>query len=145
MFMKRISSIALAYAVAALLATGGLMAQSPVGVWKTIDDETGEPKSFVQIFEWQGKVGGKITKLINPSEPNPKCTACDGSRKDQPIEGMVIIWGMSQDGDGYSGGQILNPKDGKIYTCKMKVEGNTLKVRGYIGPFFKTQTWHRVN
>ena len=118
---------------------------SPVGTWKTIDDETGKPKSFVQIYEYQGKYYGKVIKLINPSEPNPKCTKCPGQAKDKPIIGLNIMWGLSQDGNEYSGGQIMDPNNGKVYSAKIWVEGNTLKVRGYLGPFYRTQTWYRVN
>lgn len=125
--------------------TSGLMAASPVGTWKTIDDETGQAKSFVQIYEYQGKYYGKVIKLINPSEPDPKCTKCPGAAKDKPIVGLNIMWGLTEDGNEYSGGQIMDPKNGKVYTAKIWVEGNTLKVRGYIGPFYRTQTWYRVN
>ena len=98
-------------------ATTGVMA-SPVGTWKTIDDETGKPKSFVQIYEYQGKYYGKIVKLINPSEPNPKCTKCTGAYKDKPIQGMTIMWNLKKDGEEYSGGQILDPNNGKTYRIK---------------------------
>lgn len=125
-------------------ATTGVMA-SPVGTWKTIDDETGKAKSYVQVYEYQGKYYGKVVKLINPSEPNPKCDKCTGAYKDKPIVGMTIMWGLSKEGNEYSGGQILDPAKGKVYNCKIWVEGGALKVRGYIGPFFRTQTWYKVN
>lgn len=142
---KRVSSLfRVVCALFFFAATTGLMA-SPVGTWKTIDDETGQPKSFVQIYEYQGKYYGKVTKLINPSEPNPKCTKCPGQAKDKPIVGLNIMWGLSKDGNEYSGGQIMDPNNGKVYSAKIWVEGNTLKVRGYLGPFYRTQTWYRVN
>lgn len=121
---------------------------SAVGKWKTIDDETNEPKSIVKIFEKDGKYFGQIEELFRKpgEEPDPVCDKCpDGDpRKDQPIKGMVILQDLEKDGDKYSGGKILDPKDGKIYTCKMWVEDGNLKVRGYIAFFFKTQTWLRV-
>lgn len=122
---------------------------SIVGKWKTIDDETNEPKSIVQIFEKDGKYYGKIVKLFRkPGEdPNPVCDDCEAEddRKDQPIVGMEIIRDLEEDGDTYEDGTILDPKDGKIYDCKLWVEEGTLKVRGYIAFFFRTQTWHPVS
>jgi uncharacterized protein (DUF2147 family) len=121
---------------------------SIVGKWKTIDDKTNEPKSIVQIYEKDGKYFGQIKELFRkPGEdPDPVCDKCpDGDdRKDQPTKGMVIIKDLVQKGDKYEGGTILDPKEGKIYTCKLWVEGEKLMVRGYIAFFFRTQTWHRV-
>lgn len=121
---------------------------SIVGKWKTIDDKTNEPKSIVQIYEKDGKYFGRIEELFrNPGEdPDPVCDKCpDGDvRKDQPTKGMVIIKDLVQKGDTYEGGTILDPKEGKIYTCKLWVEQGELMVRGYIAFFFRTQTWHRV-
>jgi uncharacterized protein (DUF2147 family) len=121
---------------------------SIVGKWKTIDDKTNEPKSIVQIYEKDGKYFGQIKELFRkPGEdPDPVCDKCpDGDdRKDQPTKGMVIIKDLVQKGDKYEGGTILDPKEGKIYTCKLWVEEGKLMVRGYIAFFFRTQTWHRV-
>ncbi len=122
---------------------------SPAGVWKTIDDETGKPKSLVRITEENGVLTGKIDKLFRPADQdqNPKCTACDGARKDQPIIGMTILWGLKKDGNEYTGGEILDPAKGKTYKSKLtlKDNGSKLDVRGYIGaPMFgRTQTWVR--
>ena len=69
------------------------------GMWKTIDDETGKPKSIVKIFTDDGVVKGKILDLINPKEPDPKCDKCEGAKKDQPVKGMEIIWGMKKNDD----------------------------------------------
>jgi uncharacterized protein (DUF2147 family) len=115
---------------------------SPVGVWKTIDDESGKAKSHVKIYERDGKLYGKVTKLL--LRPGAKCDACEGDDKGKPIEGMVVVWGLKQDGDEWEGGKIFDPKKGKTYRCKMWIEGGKLKVRGYAGPFFRTQTWHRI-
>ncbi|VXB49827.1 DUF2147 domain-containing protein [Massilia sp. 9I] len=122
---------------------------SPAGVWKTIDDETGKPKSLVRITEENGVLTGKIDKLFRPADQdqNPKCTSCDGARKDQPIIGMTILWGLKKDGNEYTGGEILDPAKGKTYKSKLtlKDNGSKLDVRGYIGaPMFgRTQTWVR--
>ena len=122
---------------------------SPVGVWKTIDDETGKPKSLVRISEEGGALTCKIEKLFRPAgqDQNPKCTACEGARKDQPIIGMTILWGLKKDGNEYTGGEILDPAKGKTYRSKatLKDNGSKLEVRGYIGaPMFgRSQTWVR--
>lgn len=121
---------------------------SIVGKWKTIDDKTNEPKSIVEIYERDGKFYGTIVELFRkPGEdPDPVCDKCpkDDPRKDQPTKGMEIIKDLKQTGKEYTGGTILDPKEGKIYTCKLWVENGSLMVRGYIAFFFRTQTWHRV-
>jgi len=124
-------------------------AQTPiVGKWKTIDDETNEPKSIVEIFEKDGKYFGKIVKLFRkPGEdPNPICDECkeDDDRRNQPTLGMEIIRGLEEDGSKYADGTILDPANGKIYDCKLWVEKGNLQVRGYIAFFFRTQTWHKA-
>lgn len=121
-----------------------------VGVWKTIDDETGRPKSLVRISESNGELRGRIERLYRDAseDQNPKCASCEGPLKDQPIVGMTIITGMKKDGDAYTGGQILDPASGKVYKSRMSLSdgGRKLDVRGYVGvPMFgRTQTWVRV-
>jgi uncharacterized protein (DUF2147 family) len=140
-------------ATAAVLVSGSVFAQetSPIGLWKTIDDETGKPKALVRVSENGGEFTGKIEKLFRApdEEQNPKCTECEGSRKDQPIIGMTVLWNLRQEGDEYTGGQILDPANGKIYKSKMSLsgDGKELNVRGYFGvPMLgRTQTWIREN
>lgn len=123
---------------------------SPVGVWKTIDDKSGTPKSLIRINEVNGELRGTIEKLYREpgEEPNPTCGKCEGTLKDQPIIGMTILTGMKKDGDEYNGGQIIDPANGKSYKSKMSVVdgGKKLNVRGYIGvPMLgRTQTWERA-
>jgi len=146
--MRRLVTLSLA---ASALVAASAMAQdgTPIGVWKTIDDESGKPKSLVRISESNGELRGKIEKLFRePGEdPNPKCEKCEGALKDQPVIGMTIITGMKKDGSEYNGGQILDPNNGKVYKSKMTVVegGKKLDVRGYIGvPMLgRTQTWVR--
>jgi uncharacterized protein (DUF2147 family) len=135
---------------AALFATQCVFAQSsPVGLWKTIDDKTGKSKSLVRIIESAGEFQGKIEKLFRPAdqEQNPKCDLCDGANKDQPLIGMTILFGLKKDDDAYSGGKIIDPASGKVYSSKLKVTDSNkkLEVRGYIGmPMLgRTQTWMR--
>jgi uncharacterized protein (DUF2147 family) len=123
---------------------------SPVGLWKTIDDETGKPKSVLRITESNGEYKARIEKLFRqPSEEqNPKCDKCEDARKDQPIIGMTILTGMKQtEGLEYGGGQILDPHNGKVYKTRMSLEedGKKLNVRAYIGiPLLgRTQVWLR--
>lgn len=123
---------------------------SVVGTWKTIDDETGKAKSHVKIYKAKnGKYYGKIVKLLNrdKGDEDPSCDACpEGDyRHGQKIIGMKIVSGLEKSGDTFSGGTIIDPKSGKIYTCKIWPSGSDkLKVRGYLGPFYRTQTWHKV-
>ena len=119
-----------------------------VGRWKTIDDETGKAKSIVQIFSDAGEIKGKIVKLINPDPKRLNCTKCKGPRKNKPIVGMEILWGMKKKKDDeWKGGEILDPKNGKTYSCRLRLkdDGKKLEVRGYIGfsLFGRSQMWLR--
>jgi uncharacterized protein (DUF2147 family) len=122
---------------------------SPVGLWKTIDDNTGRPRGLVRIMEVNGEYQGKVEKIfIEPGEdPNPKCEKCDDARHNQPVIGMTILWGLKKQGDEYEGGAILDPESGKVYRARMKLdgEGGKLSVRGFIGFALlgRTQTWVR--
>ena len=122
---------------------------SPVGLWKTIDDESGKPKSLVRITESNGEYKGKVEKLFRSADQdqNPKCTKCEDANKDQPIIGMTILTGMHKEDDEYAGGHILDPNNGKVYKSKMSLidDGKKLKLRGYIGvPMLgRTQIWLR--
>lgn len=122
---------------------------SPVGLWKNIDDVSGKPKALIRISEEKGELRGQIEKLFPaPGEdPNPKCTACSGAKKDQPVIGMVFMSGLKKNGDEYTDGEILDPDNGKVYRSKMSLAdgGKKLKVRGYVGvPMFgRSQVWVR--
>ena len=121
--------------------------QTIVGKWKTIDDETGNAKAIVEIYEESGKIYGKVVDILEEENKNRVCSNCSGDDKDKPILGMTIIKGLTKDGDVYSKGKILDPKNGKLYKCFITLETNDkLKVRGYIGIslFGRTQHWFRV-
>ncbi len=115
------------------------------GKWKTIDDETGKPKSIVEIFKKSdGKYYGKITQLLIKPENN-NCVKCKDDRKNKPLIGLEIIRGLAKDGNEFVDGTITNPKDGKTYKTEVVREGNLLKVKAIImGIAVKTQTWHKV-
>ena len=123
--------------------------QSAIGKWKTIDDKTGQPKSIVEIAEYNGLLYGKVIQLFrNPNEdPQPKCNECTDDRKGQPILGMTILRDMKWNGKMYENGSICDPKNGTVYSCEMWLKSgdpNTLEVRGYWGFVYRTQNWIRV-
>lgn len=133
-----------------LIAVAGIFsvsAQGVVGKWKTIDDETGQAKSVVEIYEQNGKIYGKVVEILNPAKKEAKCTKCKGADKDKPIDGLIIIKGLTKDGDEYTDGDILDPNKGKLYSCTIKLDGkDKLDVRGYMGISLlgRSQTWTRV-
>lgn len=136
--------------LSALLLTNNVAAaeMSPVGSWKTIDDKTGKEKSIVEISEQNGELTGKVAQILNSDKgPNPLCDACDGERKNQPVLGMTILWGVKKDGDVWDGGSILDPNNGKTYGVKLTPieNGTKLQVRGFIGFSLlgRTQFWIR--
>lgn len=121
-------------------------AQSCVGVWVTIDDKTGKKKSKVELYKKDEKLYGKITYLYprEGREDNPKCKKCSDDRKDQPLVGLQIVRGLKWDGGEWEDGTIVDPENGKVYTCAIWIDRDDftkLHVRGYVGPFYRTQTW----
>lgn len=123
--------------------------KSAVDKWVSIDDKTGKKKSVVELYKEDGKLYGKIIYLFprEGREPNAKCTKCTDDRKDQPLVGLQIIRDLEWNGTEWEGGTIVDPENGKIYNTKLWVSGKNgefLQVRGYLGPFFRTQTWIRV-
>ena len=122
-------------------------AQDVVGKWKTIDDETGKPKSVVEIYKQDGKIYGKVIEIVDPTKQDATCKDCPEDAKGKPILGLVILKGLKKDGKEYSGGTILDPNNGKVYKCLIALEDpNKLKVRGYIGFSLlgRSQYWVRV-
>jgi len=119
-----------------------------MGKLKTIDEEN-EPKSVVEIFKRDSLIYGKIIKLYRkPGEDiDPVCDECasDDPRYKKKVIGMEVIKDMKKIGENdYSEGTVLDPSNGRIYSCKLWLEEGKLKIRGYWGPFFRTQTWHRL-
>ena len=129
------------------LAFTQMNAQTVIGKWKTIDDKTGKSKSIVEIYESNGKVFGKVIEIFDESKRDRKCEKCEGTDKNKPVLGMVIIRGMKKDDGEYSGGKILDPESGSLYKCNLELEGkDKLVVRGYMGISLigRSQTWIRV-
>jgi uncharacterized protein (DUF2147 family) len=131
-----------------------------LGVWKTVDDETGRTKSHVEIFKKGNNYHAKIIKLLDPQTlkdsgekrfEDIKCDKCPSDHgKDQSMIGLEMVWDMYKSSDKWKGGSIMDPKKGKVYTCTMWMDdsdakGNTLMVRGWVAMFYRTQTWYRIN
>ena len=147
--MTKLMNSGLLLAVA-LLFSATALAQSPVGEWRTIDDETGEPKSIVEIYEQDGKLFGKIVQIL-PEGRSTICDDCEGEYAGRELIGAVILRDLERDGDEWDGGKITDPKNGKTYNVKMSLQdANTLDVRGFIkvplmgSALGRTQTWYRV-
>lgn len=140
----------IAVALGALVLHGAALAQAnPVGLWKTIDDETKTEKSLVRIADNGGVLNGRIEKILDPAKQNDVCDKCSDERKGKPIVGLNIIRNAKPDESDkslWTGGEILDPNNGKTYRLRLKPldGGKQLEVRGYIGPFFRNQTWIRV-
>lgn len=143
--MKTFFSIVLSLALSGLSQAA---TPSPVGQWQTIDDETGEAKSLVTLWLKNGELMGRIDTLLNPEEPIPICEECSGARKNQPVEGMTFVWGLTENGDQWDGGTILDPGNGKEYKARIRLidQGASLEVRGYVGFALigRTQMWQRL-
>ncbi len=139
--MKKLTVLALMLTV---FASAG--AQTVFGKWKTVD-EAGKTESIVEVYEKDGKAYAKIVDILNEERKGKKCDKCKGKNKDKPILGMNILNGLKKDGDEWSGGKILDPKNGKEYKCYIElVENNKLKIRGYIGFSLigRTEYWYRT-
>jgi uncharacterized protein (DUF2147 family) len=120
---------------------------SPVGRWKTVDDATGKVTGIISIREENGKLYGTIEELFDPPVPHPTCYLCSGDLKDRPLVGLQILSGFVQDGGRWSGGQILDPETGKIYSASLSLEdgGKKLRLHGYflIPVLGRTEHWLR--
>jgi uncharacterized protein (DUF2147 family) len=134
-----------------IASVGGAWAQAtPVGLWKTIDDNTKKERSLVRISEAGGVYTGRIEKALEPdAKPGASCEKCSDERKGQPLIGMALIRNIKQnadDKDTFDGGDITDPDNGKTYRLRLRPQdgGKKLEVRGYIGPFYRNQTWIRV-
>lgn len=147
--MKTFVSAAVFLLLSAVAGFASADVNSPTGLWKTIDDKTGKERSLVRITETNGVFEGRVEKIYDQPGDDPQhlCKECEGERKDKPIIGMTILWGLKKDGEQYAGGEILDPKNGSIYRAKMKLldGGKKLEVRGFIGVslFGRSQTWLR--
>ena len=112
--------------------------QTIIGKWLT---EAGDAK--VEIYEANGKVNGKIVWL--EKGPDTKDTHnTDEKMRSRKLMGVNILSGLTKKSEKWEGGRIYNPKNGKTYKCSIWLEGDKLKVRGYLGVFYETQTWKKA-
>lgn len=137
--IKNIASLVL------ILFVSTAYSQSVLGKWRTVDDETGEEKSIVEIYKRDGKVFGKIIEIFDPSKRDLPCIYCEGEDHNKPILGLDIIKNMEKEDGVYKNGTITDPQDGKVYRGRLKLDDeNTLQVRGYVAFFYATQYWVRA-
>ena len=122
--------------------------QSAAGLWETIGDDDGKPKAHVRIVETDGELRGTVEKILEPDKRDAVCDKCTDERRGRPVLGLTIVSGMRRDGEYYRGGRILDPDNGKVYSCRMRVaeDGRHLEVRGFLGFSLlgRTQTWNRL-
>ena len=122
---------------------------TPVGTWHTFDDVTGKPRGVVEIVERNGALTGIIRGTLVPGEPQRLCDKCPGDRHNQPVTGLEMIRNVRPDGRSWSGGELLDPDNGKTYRVRLtpSADGQTLDVRAYLGIslFGRTQTWKRAS
>lgn len=117
-----------------------------IGLWKSTDHIDDTERSIVRIYELNGKLYGKIIKLL-PEATITHCTGCDGVLKNKSLVGMIILSDLKRSGDKAIDGKVLDPSNGKWYSCDIELEStDKLKVTGYIGfPMLgKTMYWNRV-
>ncbi|RZW49486.1 MAG: DUF2147 domain-containing protein [Flavobacteriaceae bacterium] len=133
-------------ALLVLLLSFTVSSQNIFGKWKTVDGQTGEEKSIVEIFEKNGKVFGKIVEILNPKHKNALCEKCEGEEKNQPVLGLELIKNMEEVGDYYKRGTIFDPEYGKKFRCRLVLtdDPNILQVRGYVAFLYATQYWIRI-
>ena len=146
-FAATLALVSLVLAVSPAITSRAADIQSPIGVWKTIDDKTGKPRALVRIYVQDGKYFGKIVQSFTPGAETRVCSECTDERKNQPIIGLLIIRNVTLKDGEYGGGDILDPDNGSVYRCKFHLEGGVtvLVVRGFIGFSLlgRSQTWHR--
>jgi uncharacterized protein (DUF2147 family) len=121
-------------------------ASNPTGNWITIDDKTGKKRAEVRLELVNGKLAGTIEKVYPQAGDTGICINCPDGFKDKPVEGLQFLWGCKDSGNGvWAGGQILDPKTGKIYRVKLTMKKNKLYIRGYVGfsMLGRTQVWVR--
>lgn len=150
--MIRSTPLVLALLLARLLLGGAAVAHaqdaSPVGLWRTFSDTTGQESGRVRIWQQGGLLYGRVVGIVDPAKRDAVCQKCTDDRRGQKVMGMQIIRGMKPDDGAWDGGQILDPENGSTYRCVMRLAdgGRKLVVRGFVGIslFGRSQTWVRA-
>ena len=148
-YAKALAAAALAASASLIASQAGSQERDAVGLWRTLNDSTGQAEALVRITHSGGELRGEVVKVFSPPapSPNPLCEECSGKLRNKPVVGMTILRGLRWDGEQYAGGEILDPDSGTVYRCRLRVVegGNKLEVRGFIGValFGRTQTWLR--
>lgn len=123
-----------------------VQSQEVTGRWENRNEE-GKVNSIIEVFEKNGKIYGKVDRIMREEDRDRLCTKCEGDLKNVPVEGMELMQGLEKEGEEYVGGTIVDPKTGKEYRCKIWLDEDNpdiLKIRGYISLFYKTKTWRRA-
>jgi uncharacterized protein (DUF2147 family) len=130
-----------------LIITASINAQNIFGKWHSTNENTGEVDSVIEVYKKDGKAFAKVVDIKDAARKDAVCEKCEDENKNRPILGLNILTGLEKDGEEWSGGNILDPRNGKIYKCYIKlIKPNKLKLRGYIGLalFGKTAYWERA-
>ena len=138
-------------AIIALLLAGTAPAlaasPTPVGLWRQVDERNGQARSLVRLFQQGDTLYGRVERIFDPAQAAERCDACPGDMRGQPVLGLVLLRGLTWDGDAWSGGTIVDPETGHSYRCTIRVsdDGRRLTIRGYLGVALlgRSQTWHR--
>lgn len=121
---------------------------APVGEWATVDDKTGKETGRVRIDARRGVLSGRVVAITDPRDRDALCEDCPGEWKGRPVLGLPILQRVTRAPGtlDWAGGTILDPDNGKIYRVRLRLldGGRNLRVRGYLGPFYRTQVWRRV-
>ena len=129
------------------LVTISINSQGIFGKWNSKNDDTGEIDSVIEVYKKNGKAYAKVIEIKDLKRQNSICTECEGKNKNKKILGLEILTGLQEEDNEWSGGRILDPRNGKIYKCYIQlIKPNKLKIRGYIGfsLFGKTAYWEKV-
>ena len=146
--MRKKHPLVLFFLIVLFLICSNVFSQEIVGKWKTIDDRYGTPKAIVELYKEDGLLHGKVVKIVEKGKENALCIKCKGDLKDKPVEGMKIIYGFKNDGDGvFKGKKLFDPEQAMTFRGKIWIDpdnSDQLKVRGYLAFLYRTQTWLRV-
>ena len=149
--MRLWSALALAFLLATGVAGRADTAPTADGFWELQFDD-GKPEAWFLVSHKDDVYSARLVKGFkkegDDTKPEMICRKCPGDKKGARIMGLTLFWGLKRDGLVFTGGSVLDPRDGSIYHAKMTLseDGQELAVRGYLGieMLGQTQTWHRA-